>query len=92
MGDGPADHRPSLVRGVVAMTRFEQIAAAFPLHAQRIAECVCETDGEWRLERFLTFPHPETRAGDILQGAFLWEKTAEGWSYWNAIAHGGGVL
>jgi hypothetical protein len=73
-------------------TRFEQIAAAFPLHAQRIAECVYERWGSEGLERFRTTPsdgfNMKHGAGAVLQGAFAWDQTTEGHAYWSALANG----
>jgi hypothetical protein len=76
------------------LTRFEMIAAAFPLHAQRIAECVYEHNpsGAMVLRRFLTDPADDfdvkRGAGAILQGAFSWDQTHEGHNYWSALRHG----
>lgn len=74
------------------MTRFEQIAAAFPLHAQRIAECVYEQRSANGLRIFMTAPCDEfdTKhgAGAVLQNAFLWGATGEGGQYWAALREG----
>jgi hypothetical protein len=68
------------------LTRFEQIAAAFPLHAQRIAECVAEWDPRnyeaWRDSE------PDHDAGWALYDAFDWVSTPEGARYWFALANG----
>lgn len=74
------------------MTRFDMIAAAFPLHAQRIAECtyLC-VGGDRVLPRLLTDPPYDFElkhgAGSILQGLFCWEHTSEGHGYWSALCH-----
>jgi hypothetical protein len=69
------------------MTRFEQIAIAFPLHAQRIAEAVYAFDPRgyeaWRDGA------PDADAGWALYDAFDWSQTPEGGRYWIAIADGG---
>lgn len=70
------------------MTRFEQLAAAFPNHIQRIAECVYEWDPRgyemWRdgcgCER--------ESAGWTLCDAFDWSRTVEGFHYWQSLAKG----
>ena len=67
------------------MTRFEQIAVAFPLHAQRIAECTAPG----KVERWRNAPASDgLPAGDILRGAFHWAGTTEGHEYWSALAAG----
>lgn len=69
-------------------TRFEQIAAAFPLHAQRIAELA---NAAGRLE-WLREPAWRYRgACTALVGAFLWYGTSEGYAYWEALANGDGL-
>lgn len=75
------------------MTRFEQIAAAFPLHCQRIAECVYQHNpyGPTGLANFLTAPSDAfnlEHGGAVLQGAFMWEFSEEGHNYWSALANG----
>jgi hypothetical protein len=71
------------------VTRFEQIAAAFPLHCQRIAEATFQHCGDTRL---LTDQSDDfdlkQGAGAILQASFLWDHTAEGHNYWSALRHG----
>lgn len=66
-------------------TRFEQIAAAFPLHAQRIAELA----GPKWLERVRAREASLSYdASDILRGAFAWRTTSEGYNYWWNLAEG----
>lgn len=66
-------------------TRFEQIAAAFPLHAQRIAELA----GPMWLARVRAREASESLdASDILRGAFTWRTTTEGYDYWWTLAEG----
>lgn len=75
------------------MTRFEQIAAAFPLHAQRIAECVFESEGPEGLESFLRQTTVSRLKASPMALAFLfdWEDTQEGYTYWDALYTGDGV-
>lgn len=65
------------------MTRFEQIVAAFPLHAQRIAEAA----GPKWLSRSRNHISRDS-AGVELQCAFTWALTEEGHDYWSALAKG----
>lgn len=64
-------------------TRFEQIASAFPLHAQRIAECAGPKWLEWSRN---TPVHDGMEAGHVLRGAFHWAQTQEGHNYWRRLA------
>lgn len=66
------------------MTRFEQIAAAFPLHAQWIAECTAEI---W-LQHAADALDMQYGAGWVLRRAFNWSMTDEGFEYWNALSDG----
>ena len=66
-------------------TRFEQIAAAFPLHAQRIAECVYEQKGTSGLDRLMCLSGHTS-----LLELFLWDGTEEGPDYWCALYDGRG--
>jgi hypothetical protein len=65
------------------VTRFEQIAAAFPLHCQRIAEIAGR---RWldRVRSMIAWGN----AGDELQCAFHWAATDEGHDYWRSLAQG----
>lgn len=70
-----------------ALTRFETVSAALPLHAQRIAEATFERGGPYRLNQPLT----ETvengeRARFVLLESFLWARTIEGHEYWSRLA------
>jgi hypothetical protein len=71
------------------MTRFEQIAAAFPLHAQRIAEeTFAQTDSDW-FDFWLNGPHSShIRASSVLHSSFNFSTTIEGFEYWYALADG----
>lgn len=65
------------------MTRFEQIAAAFPLHCQRIAECAYQDGALIHIMRGR--PDQDGPAG-ALRGAFVWSRTEEGHDYWKTLA------
>ena len=69
------------------MTRFERIAKAFPLHAQRIAELTFEQGGvtyfEWWHE-----DSEQISIKRVLRGSFVWDITTEGHNYWAALANG----
>ncbi len=68
------------------MTAFELIAAAYPLHAQRIAEAIFEHNGEKLFAEFMTRPNTWMRnAGEALQCAFCWGATVEGHEYWSRL-------
>jgi hypothetical protein len=67
------------------MTRFEQIAAAFPLHAQRIAELAGPV---WLARARVREASNSLDASDILRGAFAWNFTSEGYKYWWTLADG----
>jgi hypothetical protein len=70
------------------VTRFEQIARAYPLHAQRIAELSSQAGRlEWLREP--AWLHRDGR--DALVGAFVWGFTPEGYDYWEALANGDGL-
>lgn len=64
-------------------TRFEQIAAAFPLHAQRIAECVYEQKGDRVFDAFM-WDHLVFMDASLIW-LFQWDKTTEGADYWCAL-------
>jgi hypothetical protein len=67
-------------------TRFERIAAAYPLHAQRIAEA---TYNESRFGlKWLQRDAGVLSAGAILSAAFYWGNTREGNDYWCALCMG----
>jgi len=66
------------------MTRFEQIAAAFPLHAQRIAELCTENGMDTWL--FSEATRNETESTTIF-GGFHWDETTEGGAYWSALCN-----
>jgi hypothetical protein len=70
-------------------TRFEQIAAAFPLHCQRIAEATYDEGG---IGPLLTLQRaaPIGNAGETLADLFYWCDTSEGHLYWRALAMGAG--
>lgn len=70
------------------MTRFEQIASAFPLHAQRIAEAThqCEGAVEGGLEYLFAELHDDWDAGLTLASLFYWSDTPEGHNYWRRLA------
>lgn len=74
------------------MTRFEQIAAAFPLHAQRIAEATFadyELDDDVKgLDWLYGQSECDEDASVILQRAFVWDATEEGHRYWVRLATG----
>lgn len=70
------------------MTRFEQIAAAFPLHAQRIAE-LCTANGQ-RAVLFSEALPDESASGTLIFG-FEWANTTEGADYWCALYDGRGL-
>ncbi len=69
-----------------AQTTFEQIAIAFRLHAQRIAECVSEFDPSgfdaWRNSA------ADWDARWALYEAFDWSRTIKGAGYWFTLADG----
>lgn len=68
------------------MTRFEQIAAAFPLHCQRIAE---ETHAFDPNSHDWLHSEPEQHGARwALYDAFDWSQTPEGGRYWFALAEG----
>lgn len=68
------------------MTRFEQIAAAFPLHAQRIAELTGPRK-EWLYGTPDTFDL-KYGASAVLRSAFTWSIADEGFEYWCALSDG----
>jgi len=72
-------------------TRFEIITAAFPLHAQVIAERVYDyqtkiTDGPVMLEWFMTHPAKYASPQYIISTSFVWGLTPEGVEYWARLA------
>lgn len=68
------------------MTRFEQIASAFPLRAQRIAE-LARPARTWLYAPSDDFD-PKRGAAAVLRRAFTWSLTDEGYDYWNALYRG----
>lgn len=68
------------------MTRWEQIVAAFPLHAQRIAELAGPSG-----VAYMRDVEPLDDAGCALLGAFIFEDTSEGSAYWWALCDGMGA-
>lgn len=69
------------------MTRREMIFAAFPLHAQRICEAICERSA-WFMFYLDVEPDAGEGAAQTLYRAFYWDSAAEGFDYWNALAEG----
>jgi hypothetical protein len=69
------------------LTRFEQIAAAFPLHAQRIAEATHAFDPKGS-DGWLHSEPEQHGARWALYDAFDWSQTVEGARYWYALAEG----
>ena len=70
-------------------TNREVLAAAFPLHFQRICEAAYEYYGDkLPLNEFLDDPTRCEDAFFTLQGGFVWENTTEGHDYWQALAYG----
>ena len=68
-------------------TRLEALAAAYPLHVQRIAERVHHCDPSNGDE----FLHSALGSGGprwALYEAFDWSETIEGAEYWGALANG----
>lgn len=70
------------------MTRFEQIARAFPLHAQRIAELAYVFDPRILDDGWLHSEPEQHGARRALYDAFDWSQTTEGGRYWYALAEG----
>lgn len=70
-------------------TRFEQIAAAFPLHAQRIAELCCEND---QREMLFSEAYADEAPTSTLMLGFNWSDTSEGPDYWCALYDGTGFV
>jgi len=73
------------------MTVYEQLAAAYPLHFQRIVECVYAWDPR-NGAKLLASSEPwenNDGCGWILYEAFDWKLTDEGPIYWRALADGG---
>lgn len=69
-------------------TRFEVIVAAYPLHAQLIAEN-CFAFYPQFFENFMSEQLLESHsARSILAGAFLWDFTPEGHKYWSQLSRG----
>jgi hypothetical protein len=69
-------------------TRFDQLAAAFPLHIQRIMECASEQQNSTGdVDTWRNSP-PDHDAGWSLYDAFDWSRTSEGTNYWYALAEG----
>lgn len=64
------------------MTRLEALAAAYPLHVQRIAELTVHKD---RMSE-----RSQGARGDLL-GAFEFLTTTEGHDYWWALFTGAGL-
>ncbi|WP_315833949.1 hypothetical protein [Bradyrhizobium prioriisuperbiae] len=71
-------------------TRFELIAKAFPLHAQRIAECTFECGGDARLNWLMAECSANSKAAAIMSALFYFDATTEGFNYWFALQRGGG--
>jgi hypothetical protein len=69
------------------LTRFEQIAAALPLHAQRIADLTYAFDPKGS-DGWLHSEPEQHGARWALYDAFDWSRTSEGSSYWYALAEG----
>ena len=67
------------------LTRFEQIARAFPLHAQRIAE-LAHASGHGA-----DLTEPSEGRWKNISTLFVFAETPEGHDYWWALAFGDGV-
>lgn len=67
------------------MTKFEQLAAAFPLHIQRIAEACYQRAGQERLDKLFNDPATDSPGG-TLAGLIYFDGTAEGHAYWWSLA------
>lgn len=72
------------------MTNLECLATAFPLHVQRIAECVYAFDARGFDAWVIATAHLD--AGWALCEAFDWTETEEGYWYWGELAAGAGFL
>ena len=66
------------------ITIREYLAKHYPLHFQRICECIHEgihwVDGG--TEFYLSLPARPKQ----LRGAFVWGETSEGWEYWSQLS------
>lgn len=71
------------------MTLREALAHHYPLHFQRIVECVHESERVNEIsnaDRYL-----DSRwVGPALSGAFQWSNTTEGHKYWRALSRAEG--
>ncbi len=72
---------------MAAQTKLEALAAAFPLHAQRIAELAHEFD-PFNAGDFLQSELDEFGPRWALYNAFDWGSTVEGAWYWSKLADG----
>jgi hypothetical protein len=70
------------------VTRFQQIASAFPLHAQRIAEAAYAFDPKGANGWLHSESEVSGGARWTLYDAFDWSQTPEGSCYWYALAEG----
>lgn len=72
------------------MTTLERIVQLYPLHAQRIVECMhtCTAFGTGSVRRQLDSLAWEPEV--VLLRAFLWADTPEGHGYWKALARAEG--
>jgi len=73
------------------MTNAEALAAAFPLHYQRICELTHNIASSRGFDGFLDYLLAEEcilGPGDTLAAAFSWAKSPEGYDYWEALCDG----
>lgn len=73
-------------------TRFEQIAAVFPLHCQRITELAHIGVGGKGIGWLNDDAPLGEDAGTLLALAFHWKETVEGAKYWASLAIGARLI